>query len=129
MRGFPMPLDTATSPCYNVSMEHEANKVIVLEGMAWMRTFCACQALMAPTKFYRVTHKRAREVLREELGFCPKGKPGTAEPATSLKPGGSGFRSGGQDAILDWLQVVHMEQHGEPNCVTADDRTLLVVKS
>lgn len=48
---------------------------IELTGMSWLRVFSACQALTAPSGFYRVTHKRARAVVTEHLGFCPKGKP------------------------------------------------------
>jgi hypothetical protein len=102
--------------------EAKENKMIVLEGMSWVRVFAACQSLMCPTKFYS-THKRAREVLREELGFCPKGKPGEAGEYNS------GFRSGGKEAMYDWLGVVHIETHKEEGCVLPTDRTLLVIKS
>jgi hypothetical protein len=81
---------------------------------------------MAPTRFYRVTHKRAREVIQEELGYCPKGKPGTTkEGAVGIN---KKFREGGNEAILDWLGVVHMEQIKEANCVLPTDETILVVK-
>jgi hypothetical protein len=108
-------------------MKNEENKTIVLEGMSWLRVFSACQALMAPTKFYRVTHKRAREVLRDELGFCPKGKPGEASDSGGL--GNKGFREGGKEAMLDWLGVVFIETHKEEGCVLPSDRTLLIVKA
>ena len=88
--------------------------------MGWMRVFSACQALMVPTKFYRVTHKRAKEVIFNELGFVPKGKPGT--PADNdLK----GWRQGGEEAILDWLMVVSIARHKEAGCVQSSDITLL----
>ena len=107
------------------AMKKEANKIIVLEGMAWIRVFSACQALMAPTKFYRVTHKRAREVLQQELGFCPKGKPGDPSDGGGIS---KGFRTGGTEEILDWLGVVHKETHKEAGCVLPTDRTMLVVR-
>jgi hypothetical protein len=102
-------------------MKRKDNKTVILKGMGWMRVFTAMQCLMAPTKFYRVTHKRARQVITDELGFCPKGKPGT-EGYTK------GHRQGGTDAMLDWLGVIFMDQLKEPGIVTKDDSTLLVMK-
>jgi hypothetical protein len=100
----------------------EDNKFIRLEGMAWMRVFSAGQCLMAPTKMFRVTHKRCREVLREELGFCPKGKPGAAKD--------NGWREGGEEAILTWLGCVYKETYKAcAGAITPGDITLLVVKS
>jgi hypothetical protein len=107
-------------------MKHKENKVIILNGMAWIRVYSACQALMAPTKFYRATHKACKQVLQDELGFCPKGKPGTA--CMDGSPYNKGFRQGGNEAILDWLGVVHKETHKEEGCVLPTDQTLLVCK-
>lgn len=115
-----------TNEAENLNRIKKANKVIKLEGMAWIRVFSACQALMAPTKFYRVTHKRAREVLQEELGYCPKGKPGDESDSGGIS---KGFRTGGTDAILDWLGVVFKETYKAAGVVTKDDITMLVVKS
>ena len=113
-------LDNPFPPCYNVLMTNARVKLVdtpyqetmckapdcfdeapggfQLNGLAWLRVFSACQSLMCPTRFYS-THKRAREVLREELGFCPKGKPGT--PGAN----GSPFRHGGKNAIYEWLGI------------------------
>ena len=87
----------------------EAPGAFQLNGVAWLRVFSACQALMAPTKAYRVTHKRCREVIKGELGFCPKGKPGTAGAGDDGDTRSSvylkGFRSGGKNAIYKWLGI------------------------
>jgi len=116
-------------------MKNEArkpNKFIHLQGMSWVRAYSACQALMAPTKFYGATHKRCREVIKAELGYLPKGKPGTEKCGDNGDYRGSsfnkGFRDGGNEAILDWLGVVHMEQYKEAGCILPSDETLLVVK-
>ena len=73
-----------------------------------MRVFSACQGLMMPTGCYRVTHKRCREVLKQELGFCPKGKPGTREEGDP-----KGLRKGGEPEILAWLGVTSIERFKE----------------
>jgi len=70
-----------------------------LGGLSWLRVFIACQALMMPSGAYRVAHKRCREVIKGELGFCPKGRPGTGEG------GAKTFREGGKRAIFEWLGV------------------------
>lgn len=98
-------------------------KHVVLEGMDWMRVFSACQALMMPTGVYPVTHKRCREILRELLGFCPKGRPGTP-----LREG-SKFRKGGAEAINEWLGVVDFEHHRQSGgAVVKGDRTHLLLR-
>lgn len=74
---------------------------VTIGGIAWLRVFSACQGLMCPTKFYRYTHKHCRQVIEEELGFCPKGKPGTAKEGKHYK----GFRDGGKAAIYMWLGI------------------------
>ena len=97
---------------------------LTVSGMAWLRVFSACQALMAPTGTYRVTHKRSREVIREILGFCPKGKPG--EPLRE----GSKFRKGGVEAIHAWLGLVDLEHHrSSPGAVVSEDVTHLLFKT
>lgn len=97
-----------------------------MTGMQWLRVFAACQALMAPTKFFRVTHKRAREVIKGELGFCPRGKPGTKVG----RAGELGFRDGGEEAILEWLDIVAlMHTRQSSSGVTSTDSTTVVFKA
>lgn len=94
-----------------------------LDGMAWLRVFSAAQVLMAPTRAYRVTHKRAREVIEAELGYCPKGKPGTPVE----KPNRKGWRSGGEDAIEEWLGISYvMHTRAQHGCVVPGDKTYII---
>lgn len=48
---------------------------IELDGLQSMRLLSAGQALQMPTGFYGVTHKQARAIIAELIGFCPEGKP------------------------------------------------------
>jgi hypothetical protein len=76
---------------------------------------------MMPTGCYGVTHKRCRAVVKEELGFMPKGKPGRTPTH-----GPPGFREGGTPEIEEWLgirEVEHLRQR--PGAVVRGDVTLL----
>jgi len=44
---------------------------LVLTGMEGLRLLSAFQALDAPSGFYRVTHKRVREIISDMTGRCP----------------------------------------------------------
>lgn len=48
---------------------------IELNQLQCLKLLSAGQALQVPTGFYGVTHKRAREIIAELIGFCPEGKP------------------------------------------------------
>jgi hypothetical protein len=85
-------------PCKAPDCFDEAPGGFQINGLAWLRVFAACQGLMSPTGFYGVTHKRCREIIKGELGFCPKGKPGT-------NPSKNNFRMGGKNAIYEWLGI------------------------
>lgn len=100
--------------------EPDPERCVEVSGMDWFRVFSACQALMLPSGFYGVTHKRCREVIREHLGSCPKGKPGHAHGDNSK------FRKGGAAAISEWLgieAVVH--RRGGEGAITSQDATFL----
>jgi len=104
----------------------EAPGAFQLNGVAWLRVFSACQALMAPTKAYRVTHKRCREVIKGELGFCPKGKPGSEETNAAGKVL-KGFRSGGKNAIYKWLGIEALvHDRFDTHAVGGADYTLIL---
>ena len=147
------PLDNPSFPCYPEHMTNARAKLIdtpyqetmcpapdcfdvdpkapnslQINGTAWLRVFSSCQALMMPTKFYGATHKRCREVIREELGFCPKGKPGLARPKmvrASKSP--SSFRSGGKNDIYKWLGIEALvHDRYDTNAVGGADYTLIL---
>jgi len=99
--------------------EPDTERCVEIDGMTWMRLFGACQALMCPTRFYRVTHTQAKWIVAEILGECPKGMPGTANK-------GSKFRDGGPEAIYKWLglsSIIH--RRGGEGCITNRDATFL----
>ena len=82
--------------------------------MSWLRVTTACNCLCAPTGAYRVTHKRAKEVILKELGYCPKGKPG--EP----KAPGSKFRTMGFDVYTKWLGITNVVNSGVSDMDTVE---------
>lgn len=51
---------------------------IELNGLQCLRLLSAFQALTMPSRFFGVTHKQARTIIGELIGFEPKGKPGIA---------------------------------------------------
>jgi hypothetical protein len=53
----------------------EVKQVLELNGMDGLRLLSAFQALTMPSRFYRVTHKEARDIIEEITGKRPKGKP------------------------------------------------------
>ena len=94
-----------------------------LNGVAWLRVYSACRSLMCPTKFYGVTHKRCREVIKGELGFCPKGKPGTDDGNEF----NHGFRDGGKNAIYKWLGIEALvHDRFDTHAVGGADYTLIL---
>jgi len=72
---------------------------IEINGLQSLQLLSAGQALRMPSGFYRgVTHKRARQVIREIVGYCPKGKP----------------EGGSMEAVLAWLGMTPAESESGP---------------
>jgi hypothetical protein len=85
-----------------MSNDNSDGPTIYISGMTWLRLFSAGQVMSLPSRMLGVTHKRARQVIRETLGYCPKGKPGK-----------------GKDAIVAWLGVEVVEDDATPVDVSA----------
>lgn len=92
---------------------HDPYTHVVLEGMAWLTLFSACQALTLPSGTYGVTHKRCRAVIAEHLGSCPKGAP----------------CDGTTTGVHAWLGIEAVEHHRKhEGGITRGDRTHLLIK-
>lgn len=72
---------------------------VELDGRQLMRLLSSGQALRMPSRFYGVTHKQARQIITDIVGYCPKGKP----------------EKGTMEAVQEWLGMEPVDS------VTIDD--------
>jgi hypothetical protein len=58
---------------------------VELTQLECLQLMSAGHALRMPSGFYGVTHRRARSIIKDILGFCPKGAPESGSINDCLK--------------------------------------------